>query len=75
MIAVKARYDGCVFVPEDPVSADINQEAIVTILDKYPEMVSNTDGLLKFAGSLLYEDYLEIEKALEDTEKVFPDEW
>jgi hypothetical protein len=33
MVAVKAHFDGYVFVPESPVDAEINQSAIITILD------------------------------------------
>ena len=33
MTAVKAYYDGAVFVPVEPVKAKRNQSAIVTILD------------------------------------------
>ena len=75
MLAVKAHYDGRGFIPEVPISAEINQEAIITIIDKIPDMISNTEQLLNFAGSLSHDYYLKIEKALEDTEKVFPGEW
>ena len=33
MEAVRAYYDGSVFVPVEPVKAKINQNAIITILD------------------------------------------
>jgi hypothetical protein len=33
MEAVKAYYDGAVFVPIEPVSARRNQQAVITILD------------------------------------------
>jgi hypothetical protein len=33
MAAVKAHFDDYIFVPESPVDAEINQSAIITILD------------------------------------------
>ena len=75
MVAVKAYYDGQVFIPKSPVKAEINQEAIITLLDRKVSDISPKEYLLNLAGSISYEDYLEIEKALEDTERVYPDEW
>jgi hypothetical protein len=75
MIAVKAYYNGRVFVPETPVSAEINQEAIITLLDQKNPGISKKERLLRLAGSIFHEEYLEIEKALEDTERVYPNEW
>jgi len=74
MNAIKAHYDGRVFVPESQVMAEINQEAIVTLLDTQPEAVSNKEHLLSLAGRITHKDYLELERALEETEKVFPDD-
>ena len=75
MVAVKAYYDGHAFVPERPVSAEINQEAIITLLDYRHSNTSKKDQLLSLAGSISHEDYLEMEKALEETERVYPNEW
>jgi hypothetical protein len=75
MTTIKALYDGEVFVPIKPVpSVKVNQEAIITLLDK-EDYVPKNEQLLDLAGSISHEDYLEIEKALEDTEKVFSNEW
>ncbi len=75
MTAVKAYYDGRVFIPESPVVAEINQAAIITILDSHLSLVSQRERLLNLAGSISHEDYLEIEDALLDTEKVTQDDW
>ena len=75
MTAVKAFYDGHVFIPETPVSAEINQPAIITLLDCETVAKAKKNRLLSLAGKLSREDYLEIEKALEDTEQVYPNEW
>ena len=75
MVAVKAFYDGRVFVPEGHVSAKINQEAIITLLDPQPAIISSKEQLLNLAGRINHEDYLEMEKALEETERVYPNEW
>jgi hypothetical protein len=75
MIAVKAHYNGHVFVPESPVSAEINQEAIITLLDKKDSGASKKEQLLRLAGSISHDEYLELEKTLEDTERVYPNEW
>jgi hypothetical protein len=75
MIAVKAYYNGHVFVPESPVSAEINQEAIITLLDRKNPGASKKQRLLRLAGSISHEEYLEMEKTLEDTERVYPNEW
>ena len=75
MVAVKAYYNGQVFIPESPVKAEINQEAIITLLDSKVSDSSGKEHLLSLAGSISGEDYLEIKKALKDTEKVFLGEW
>jgi hypothetical protein len=75
MLAVKAYYDGHAFIPESPVVAEINQEAIITLLDGKTLAVSKKERLLSLAGSISHEDYLEIETALEDTERVSLNEW
>lgn len=75
MVTVKARYDGYVFVPESPVAAEINQEATITLSDGKALGASKKERLLSFAGSISHEEYLEIEKALEDTGRVNLNEW
>jgi len=75
MVAVKAYYDGRAFVPERPISAKINQEAIITLMEHRHYNTSKKDQLLSLAGSISHEDYLEMDKALEETERVYPNEW
>ncbi|MDR0301509.1 MAG: hypothetical protein LBI04_04250 [Treponema sp.] len=75
MTAVKAYYNGKTFVPQNPVSAEINQEAIVTFLEPQPLGAFKKERLLSLAGSISHNDYLEMEKALEETEKVYSNEW
>jgi len=33
------------------------------------------ERLLGLAGSMVHDDFLEIEKTLEDTERIYPHEW
>jgi hypothetical protein len=75
MVAVKAYFDGRAFIPESPVKVDINQPAIITILDNKLPNTSRKEHLLSLAGSISHDDYLAMEKAIEDTEKVYPNEW
>ncbi|MDR1288755.1 MAG: hypothetical protein LBK08_14215 [Treponema sp.] len=74
MTAVKAYYDGKVFVPLTPIKAARNQAAIVTVLDETAETNGNRD-YLQFAGSLSDEDYREITAILAATETVDENEW
>jgi len=75
MAAIKAHFDGNVFIPESPVSAEINQRALITLIKPDPTQASKKERLLSLAGSISGEDYLEIEKALEETEKVYTHDW
>jgi hypothetical protein len=75
MPAVKAYFDGHVFIPKSPIFAHVNQEAIITLLEPQHSNVSEKEYLLSFAGSISHEDYLEMEEALEETEKVYPNDW
>jgi hypothetical protein len=75
MVTVKAYYDGHGFIPESPVAVEINQEAIITLSDGKNPGAAKKERLLSLAGSISHEEYLEIEKALEDTEKVHLNEW
>ena len=72
MNAVKAYYDGAVFVPVEPVKAKRNQSVIVTILD---DEKKNTKPHSRFIGILSQESVEEIKVALLDTQKVDADEW
>lgn len=74
MEAVRAYYDGRVFVPTKPVSFRKNQPAIITILEEARENLTKKT-LLSYAGCLSEEDYQEFMIALKDTEKVDIDEW
>ena len=72
MEAVKAYYDGNVFIPLEPIRAKRNQPAIITLLDNDK---SSDKPHLRFIGALSQESYDEISKALIDTQKVDVDEW
>ena len=72
MNAVKAYYDGNVFVPTEPVKAKRNQSAIITILD---EDKREDKPHLEFIGILSQESCEEISMALIDTQKVDVNEW
>ena len=72
MEAVKAYYDGSVFVPIEPVKAKRNQNAIITIIEDVKKEVKPH---LRFIGILSDESYNEISVALKDTQKVDADEW
>jgi len=75
MVAIKAHFDGYAFIPEVPVSAEVNQKAIITLLKPEHSKMSKKERLLSLAGSISREDYLEIEKVLEETEKVYQNDW
>ena len=75
MIALKAYFDGNAFIPQSPISVEVNQEAIITLLEPQPSYPSKKDYLLSLAGSISHEDYLEMTKALEETERVYSNEW
>jgi len=74
MEAVRAYYDGRVFVPTRPVSVRKNQPAIVTILDEARENQTQK-ALLSLAGILSEEEYQDFQEALRDTERIDIDEW
>jgi hypothetical protein len=75
MAAIKAYYDGYAFIPKSPVSMEINQEVIVTFSEPQSFNSLRKERLLSLAGSISHNDYLEMEKALEETEKVYTGEW
>jgi hypothetical protein len=72
--AVRAVYDGRVFVPEQPVNAKKNQAAIITILDEI-QRTPDSKAYLKYAGRLSDEGRAELEKILESTRGVDSNEW
>jgi len=72
MEAVRAYYDGRVFIPTEPVKAKKNQNALITILD---EDTKENKPHLRFIGVLSAESYNEISKALKDTQEIDADEW
>jgi len=72
MNAVKAYYDGHVFIPTEPVRAKRNQQAIITILD---DDKKGDKPHIRFIGALSKESYNEICIALKDTQEVDADEW
>ena len=74
MSAIQAYYNGSVFVPLAPVKAQLNQPALITILEV---ATTNSDSkrLSQFFGALSAESYSEIFDALKDTERVDIDEW
>ena len=74
MEAIRAYYDGSVFVPLAPVKAKLNQQALVTILEAV-NTEARGNRYFEFFGALSDESYSEIIEALKDTEKVGADEW
>ena len=74
MLAVKAYYNGTVFVPLAPINARQNQSAIITILD---DITPNTTGksFEKYVGKLSCESFEEITEALLETQRVDKNEW
>jgi len=73
MNAIRAYYNGTVFIPIEPVKANKNQQAIITILDT--EDTKAVKPHLKYVGILSRESLEEIEKVLLDTQKVDENEW
>jgi len=71
MYAVKAFYNGNVFVPIGSVRAKMNQQAIITLLD---DEKKEEKPHLKFIGTLSQESFEEICLALMDTQRVDADE-
>jgi ethanolamine utilization microcompartment shell protein EutL len=82
MVAIKAYYDGRAFVPERPLpaSVEVNQEAIITLQDwnlkeRLKLEKEKKERLVNLLGSISYDDYLAMEEALKDTEKVYSRDW
>jgi len=62
-----AHYDGSVFVPERPVSAKINQEAIIILLEPLLPNIPQKEHLLDMSGKISHrEDYLEMSRILDE---------
>ena len=74
MDTIQAYYNGSVFVPIAPVKAQLNQPALITILDN-ANVTTSSNRLLDFFGALSAESYSEIIEALKDTERVDVNEW
>jgi hypothetical protein len=74
MRAVKAYYDGRVFVPVIPVAAVKNKAAIITILDHVDQRGDDKD-YLQYAGALSDDRYAELADILKDTQRVDTNEW
>jgi hypothetical protein len=74
MLAVKAYYNGNVFVPLVPVNTKQNQSAIITILDDIEPNVAD-NSFKKFIGKLSRESCEEITKALMETQRIDHNEW
>jgi hypothetical protein len=72
--AVKAYYDGQVFVPMFPVNVAKDRLAIVTILDSMEWNVSQ-NNCLQYAGQLKDNAYQELTEILQETEKVDKNGW
>ena len=73
MTAVKAYFNGTVFVPVNPVNVKLNQNVIVTILEDSKSGFPKS--LDKYIGKLSNSDCDEITEALLDTQMVDEDEW
>jgi len=74
MLAIKAYYNGAVFVPITPVKAKQNQSAIITILDDI-ELAAADKPFKKYIGKLSRESCEEINKALLETQRIDKNEW
>jgi hypothetical protein len=88
MTAVKAYYDGHVFVPVSPVRVVKNQAAIITILESSTEPHSGEGSplndeteetadksYLQFAGTLSDENFHELTAILESADTIDENEW
>ena len=72
MNAIKAYYDGNVFIPIGPVKAKKNQPAIITMLD---DGKKDDKPHLKFIGTLSQDSFDEINLALMETQRIDSNEW
>jgi hypothetical protein len=67
MNIIQAYYNGSVFVPIVPVTAEINQPALITILDTSIKVNKKNNYDIYF-GALSNDSYIEIIEALKDTD-------
>lgn len=74
MMAVKAYFDGTVFVPIKPINAKPNQSAIITILDEVESLAADKPHK-KFMGKLSNESFTEISEVLLETQRIDKNEW
>jgi hypothetical protein len=77
MLAVKGFYDGENFKSLEKVNAKKNQKVIITILDEEIEKnnVNKIKPHRKFMGKWNNQDFIGIEEALKDTERIDENEW
>jgi hypothetical protein len=74
MEAVKAYYDGHVFVPMFPVKTAKNRAAIITMLDN--EILDDSPkNYVQYAGKLSDDAYRELTNILQDTGKIDENDW
>jgi len=74
MSTIQAYYNGSVFVPLTPVKAQLNQQALIIIVEINSENAERKN-LGALFGALSSESYLEMREALRDTERVDINEW
>lgn len=74
MTAIKAYFDGTVFVPLSPVNVKRNQNVIITVLDDIKPDVP-AKPFEKYIGKLSTESYAEITEALLEVQKIDQNEW
>jgi hypothetical protein len=79
MQTIQAYFDGSVFIPVEQITVEMNQKAIITILDnekdsEFPRQKAGK-SFLRFAGAISDENYLELEDILRDTRHVDINEW
>ena len=72
--AIKAYYNGSVFIPLVPVKVKLNQPVLITIMETANTKVSG-NLVAEFFGALSAESYSEMVGALRDTERIDLNEW
>jgi hypothetical protein len=76
MYALKGYFDGEKFISLDKTTIKKNQKVIITILDEFIETTETNNRVYKkYIGKLDYKSFSEIEKALNDCERIDIDEW
>jgi len=74
MSEVKAHYNGHVFVPETPVTAKMNQEAIIVFAEPQHSTNYTQEQLLNMARRITKRNYHEMEKTLEYIKRAYLNE-